>query len=89
MSTEQKWFDDYKNFVDGVFSDMLKAAKPNLIKAELVRGLDIKPSPYEFIIPEDDYVVITCENGHQYKVNVTADSKAAIVYDVMGEMMCR
>jgi hypothetical protein len=33
-----------------------------------------------------EYVYVICENGHQYKVDVTANSLSAIAYDVFKEM---
>lgn len=58
-------------------SILLQMVKPHLIKCEYV-----KPD-LEY---DDAYVIVTCENGHQYKIDVTANSDIAIVNDVFSKM---
>jgi hypothetical protein len=36
-----------------------------------------------------EYVTIHCANGYQYKVDVTADSLAAIAKEVFEQMVCK
>lgn len=68
---------------------LLRDAKPNLVSCKLATGAQIIAdcdNEYYFrqlhrdIVPDvyAEYVVITCENGYQYFVNVTANSLAAI-----------
>ena len=38
---------------------------------------------------DGEWVVVTCENGYQYKICVTADSLAAIAEEVFREMVCK
>lgn len=71
-----------KEFVDAL-SPILTMAKPNLIQAEYMKGEDIESLRLN---PDDEFVVITCENRHRYYVNVTANSFIAIAHQVFREM---
>ena len=79
---------DKKEFVIKL-GELLRIAKPNLVSCKLATGAQIIAdcdNEYYFrqlhkeVLPDvySDYVVITCENGYQYFVNVTANSLAAI-----------
>ena len=62
-----------KEFVEKL-GELLTMAKPHLVKCELI---------------EDDcdkYVVVTCETGYQYKIDVTANSAAATAAAVFHQM---
>lgn len=89
-----KWYDDYtgkprkvcyadvdkdyrsaviakkKEFVEKL-SEIISSSKPNLVKTE-----------YFYDNDGDETVVVTCDNGYTYTIDVTADSLAAIVTDV-------
>lgn len=72
-------------------SILLKMVKPNLVKCEIVKGKDIHVSDlmkdYERYNPDDDIVVVTCENGYTYKINVTCNSDISIVTEVFNKMV--
>lgn len=80
---------DKKEFVTKL-GELLAIAKPNLVKCELVKGNEIEVSElnkaYERYMPDDDYVLVTCENGYSYKINVTANSLSAIAQEVFTKM---
>lgn len=72
--------------------DLLHAAKPNLVKCELFTGGTVPLSDIEIAHgvrydPHAAVVLVTCENGYTYKVDVTADSLGAIVLDVFKAMV--
>ena len=80
--------------------ELLYDAKPNLISCKLATGAQIIAdcdNEYYFrqlhkeVLPEiySEYVVITCENGYQYFVNVTANSLAAIAEEVFTKMVSK
>jgi len=67
--------------------ELLRIAKPNLISCELKLGKDIPHKAYEpCYAPDDEYVVVTCENGHTYKVCVEANSLNAIAVAIFTSM---
>lgn len=71
---------------------LLRDAKPNLVKCELMLGADVPlteaQKSFGLSYPsEGEYVVVTCENDYIYVVSVGCDSPAAIVYDVFKQMM--
>lgn len=39
--------------------------------------------------PQGEFVIVTCANGHQYEVNVSANSLAAIAEEVFRAMVCK
>ena len=65
---------DKKQFVEGTLSDTISEA------CSWVDHLEYEGSR------SFEYVIIVCENGHTYKVNVFADSKSAIISDVIKEV---
>ena len=65
---------DKKPFVNEL-GKVLNMAKPNLVSCEYVSSDD-----------GEEYVFVTCENGYQYKVNVTADNLTGIMVDVINAM---
>jgi hypothetical protein len=70
--------------------ELLKIAKPHLIATKLVLGKDIHVSeikkPYERYVPDDEYVVVTCENGYSYKLPVEGNSLCAIASEIFNKM---
>ena len=54
--------------------ELLAIAKPHLVKCEY------------FTRYEEEFVQVTCENGHKYEINITANSLAAIAYQIFNEM---
>jgi len=68
--------------------ELLNMAKPNLVSCELKQGKDISDE-WETFVPEDEYVVVTCENGCTYKICVEANSLCGIANDVFSKMLYR
>jgi hypothetical protein len=66
--------------------ELLRIAKPNLISCELVLGKDIPRNYYETYFPNDEYVIITCANGHKYVCCVTANSLHEIALEIFKSM---
>lgn len=67
--------------------ELLHIAKPNLISCELKLGRDIPKKAYEpLYVPDDEYVVVTCENGCTYKICVEANSLNAIAAAIFTSM---
>ena len=69
---------------------LLKAAKPHLVSCELKKGEEISVNEnnrqYECYIPNDEYVVITCENGFHYVLPVEGNSLGAIAEEIFRSM---
>ena len=67
--------------------ELLRIAKPNLVKCELKLGKDIKGNIHGVpLLPDSEYVVVTAENGYTYNICVEANSLSAIAYDVFNQM---
>jgi len=67
--------------------ELLSMAKPNLLKCELKLGKNIKRKSHEpGFAPDDEYVIVTCENGYDYKINVTGNSLGSIAEAIFNEM---
>lgn len=70
--------------------ELLNIAKPHLVSCKLVKGSEIKVSElmkqHERYMPDDDYVLVSCENGHTYKICVEANSLAAIAEEIFRSM---
>ena len=66
--------------------ELLQAAKPNLISAEYRLGRDMPKSKFETYMPDDEFVLITCENGYTYAILITGDSLSAIAQDIFNKM---
>ena len=100
MKIGDKYYIQKKNFV-AELGKVLNIAKPHLVSCEYKLGEELPPEKKwaEFIEngeavskqvmeqPTGEYVMVTCSNGYQYKVCVTADSLAAIGSDVFKAMM--
>ena len=70
--------------------ELLTIAKPHLKSCELKKGRDITVSDikkqYERYIPDDDYVVVSCENGARYILPVEGNSLNAIAAEIFNSM---
>lgn len=67
--------------------EVLKEAKPHLISCELKYGKDIeKTAVGERLHPDEEYVVVNCDNGHAYNVCVDGDSLMGIACDIFKQM---
>lgn len=82
MTIGDKYYIQKKNFV-AELSKVLNMAKPHLT-CEFKLGEELDPNQ-----PGGEYVIVTCENGYQYKLNVSADSLAAIGEEVFTKMVCK
>ena len=101
MKVGDKYYNQKKNFV-AELSKVLNMAKPHLT-CEYKLGAEMKPEKQwrEFIEngqvinkqvteqPVGEYVVVTCSNGHKYKIDVTCNSLAAIGEAVFKAMVCK
>lgn len=76
---------DKRDFVT-TCGELLRIAKPNLINREYKFGREITPTQFKKFISDDEYAVVTCENGCKYYVNITADTLMAIVLDIFRAM---
>jgi hypothetical protein len=63
--------------------ELLRTAKPSLISCELKLGKSIKSN----LMPDHEYVVVTCANEHVYTICVEGNSLAAIVVDIFTNML--
>jgi len=77
---------DKQDFADKC-GELLTMAKPHLVKCEYRLGKDILPTQFRQVPDDGEYVVVTCENGYQYYISVTADSLSAIMIDIFTAMM--
>lgn len=82
MTIGDKYYIQKKNFV-AKLSEVLTMAKPHL-KCEYKLGEELDPNS-----PGGEYVIVTCSNGYQYKLNVSANSLAAIGEEVFRKMCCK
>ena len=80
--------------------DLLHDAKPNLVSCRLATGSDIVMEHFELefwkeLHPHicasayEEHVVVTCENGYEYFLSVTANSLAAIAEEVFTKMVSK
>lgn len=103
MQIGDKYYTQKKEFVDEL-GKLLTMAKPHLVKCEFKLGEEL-PTEKRYVTrelksgsvaytpidwqPDGEWVVITCENGYQYKINVTANSLAAVAEAVFCAMVCK
>ena len=68
--------------------ELLHIAKPSLISCELKLGknIPVKANRTGFL-PEHEYVVVTCANGHIYELCVEGTSLAAIAGTIFTKMV--
>ena len=81
MKINDKYYVEKKEFV-AKLSECLNMAKPHLT-CEFKLGEEIGK------VPSDEYVVVTCANGYQYCVNVTADSLVCMAEEVFRAMVAK
>ena len=68
--------------------ELLKEAKPNLVRCELVLGKEINESQaWDLYVPDDEYVVVTCENGCTYKLPVEGNSLCETAHTIFSKML--
>jgi len=71
--------------------ELLHTAKPNLISCELKLGKDITDAHakvgHPTLVPDAEYVVVTCENGCTYNLCVEANSLCGIATEIFSKML--
>ena len=60
--------------------ELLKITKPHLVSCELKKGEEIpinksKKNYEHYVVPDDDYVVITCQNRARYVLPIQGNTK--------------
>ena len=69
---------------------LLHKAKRNLVSCELKLGKDIRDIHAErgnpSLAPEEEYVVVTCENNYSYNICVEGNSLCAIAAAIFSQM---
>lgn len=102
MTINSKYYVQKKEFV-AKLSEVLNLAKPHLT-CEYKLGEEL-PARKRYITsqtedgstsytevdyqPQGEFVIVTCANGHQYEINVSANSLAAIAEEVFRKMVCK
>ena len=70
--------------------ELLAIAKPHLVSCGLKKGNDISASEakkqYERYVPDDEYVVVSCENGARYVLPAEGNSLNAIAVEIFSSM---
>ena len=66
--------------------ELLREAKPHLVRCELVWGKDIPANPFEHYVPDEEYVLVTCENNSTYKLPVEGNSPCTIAAEIFRKM---
>jgi len=70
--------------------ELLRIAKPHLVSCEYKKGRDIPVKEnsklYEQYVPDDEYVVITCENGARYVRPIEGNSLISIAEEIFRSM---
>lgn len=102
MTINSKYYVQKKEFV-AELSKVLNLAKPHLtceykLGEELPvtkRWANVKNEDgsisYQQVDyqPQGEFVIVTCENGYQYELNVSGNSLAAIGEEVFSKMCCK
>ena len=83
MTSNDKYYIQKKDFV-AELGKVLNMAKPHLVSCEYKLGEELDPDQ-----PGGEYVIVTCSNGYQYKLNVSCNSLAAIGEEVFTAMVCK
>lgn len=102
MDINSKYYVQKKEFV-AKLSEVLNIAKPHLT-CEYKLGEEL-PMRKKYITtetkdgsteynqidyqPQGEFVIVTCENGYQYELNVSGNSLAAIGEEVFTAMVCK
>ena len=70
--------------------ELLRIAKSHLVSFEYKKGRDIHVKDFwkehEVYAPDDDYVVVTCENGARYVLPIEGNSLNAIALEIFRSM---
>ena len=103
MTINSKYYVQKKEFVEKL-GEVLRFAKPHLVSCEYKLGEEL-PVEDRYITmttadggteytrvdyqPSGEFVIVTCANDYTYRVNVTANSLAAIAEAVFSAMVCK
>ncbi len=66
--------------------ELLNAAKPHLLSCEYRLGKDMPPNKFKQYMDEDEYVLVTCENGYTYDILITGNSLCATANAIFEQM---
>lgn len=66
--------------------ELLKDAKPHLVSCEYKLGSEMPPKLHERYYDNDEYVLVTCENGYTYSIMITANSLCSIAEAIFSKM---
>jgi len=66
--------------------ELLKVAKPHLVSCEYRLGNEMPPSKIKKYPDEDEYVLITCENGYTYDIFITGNSLMSTATAIFSKM---
>lgn len=66
--------------------ELLRNAKPNLVKCEYRLGKDMPKNRFEKYLDEDEYVLVTCENACTYSILITGNSLCATAAAIFSKM---
>ena len=89
--TREEMYERKNDFVWDYLDPCLNAAKSHLSCAYYFGSeIELKPSEkYHFILPESEYVVVTCENGYRYFIDVSGNSLCSIAEETFRAMACK
>lgn len=87
-----------KEYVEKL-SEVLTISKPHL-RCEYAIGKDIPLTEKDVLVSEmhginspydlaGDYVLVHCDNGYRYEINVSGNSLCAIAEEVFTKMACK
>lgn len=102
MKVGDKYYNQKKNFV-AELGKVLNMAKRHLVSCEYKLGEELPPEKKwvnflengEIVSrqieeqPVGEFVIVTCANDYKYKINVSANSLAAIGEAVFTAMVCK
>ena len=103
MEINSKYYVQKKEFVTKL-GEVLRIAKPHLVSCEYKLGEELPMTKrwmnvknedgsisYQQVDyqPQGEFVIVTCENGYAYELNVSGNSLAAIGEEVFTAMVCK
>ena len=77
---------DKKKFVKKC-GEILRIAKPHLVGYDYKLGKDLPSGKFEQYLDDDEFVVVKCENGYSYKLDVTSNSMISIAAEIFNRMV--
>jgi len=65
--------------------ELLHISKPHMVRCDYFLGKDISPKSTDYF-DNDEYVIVTCENGCRYILIVTGNSLSSIAAEIFSQM---